>query len=118
MMLVRRKKEREKEKVFLVPSSPLHLVVFDSVVLLTRSQAFARQGLLVAFLDLDVAALELECSRECAAGPHAGEVFGCVDGKDVAQHLGEYGREAANVQVHGIDAHQDESEAVFAMSAT
>lgn len=100
-----------------VPPSPLHLVVLKGVVLLTRRQPFARQSLLIALLDLNVAALQLECSREGTTGPHAGEVLRCVHSEDVAQHLGEYGREAADMQIHGIDAHQDEPEAVFAMCA-
>ncbi|KAJ8104717.1 hypothetical protein OPT61_g10610 [Boeremia exigua] len=46
------------------------------------------------------------------------EVFGRVHGKHVAHHLGEDGRRAPDMQVHGVDAHQHKPKAVPAMCAT
>lgn len=52
-------------------------------MLLTGSQSFASQRLLVAFLHLNVTALQLKGSGESTAWSHAWEVFRSVDGEDV-----------------------------------
>ena len=70
------------------------------------------ESLLVPLLDLDVAALQLEGAGEGAAGAHAGEVLGGVDGEDLAEHLRQDGREAADVQVRRVDAHHHEAQPV------
>jgi len=100
-----------------IPSSSLHFLVICVVVFLTYRQSFASQRLFITLLHLDVAALQLQCPREGTARPHAWKVLGCVDGKDVAQDFGENGRVASDMQVYGIDAHQDESEPILSMRA-
>jgi hypothetical protein len=84
-------------------------------VLLAGSEPLARQCLLVPFLDLDVATLQLQRSGECTAWSHTRKVLRRVYREDVAQYFGKDGRESTHVQVHRIDTHQNKPQAVLAM---
>jgi hypothetical protein len=99
----------------LLLASPLHLVVL--VVLLADRQPLAGQRLLVALLDLDVAALQLERTCQRTAGPHPRKVLGRVHGEDVTHDLGQDGRRSSYMQVHRVDAHQHKAQAVPAVGA-
>lgn len=70
------------------PASPLHLFIL--LVLLAGSKPLASEGLLVALLHLDVAALQLERPGECTARAHTRKVLCCVNSEYIAHHLGEY----------------------------
>lgn len=75
------------------------------------------QRLLVTLLDLNVASLQLQCSRQRTAGPHSREVLGCVDSEDIAQDLRQNWHQTADMQIHRVDAHQDEAKPVLAVRA-
>lgn len=98
------------------PTSPLHLLVV--LVLLACGKAFASQSLLVAFLDLDVTALQLQSPGKCAAGTHARKVLGRVYCEHIAHYFGKYGRRPSHMEVHGVNAHQHEPKTVPAMCTT
>jgi hypothetical protein len=103
--------------IMLLPSPSFHVIVLH-IVLMAGTKPLASQSLLVSLLHLDVATLQLECSGESAAWPHSWKVLGRVNCEDVAQYFSQDWGVSSNVQVHRVDAHQDEPQAVLAMCAT
>ena len=84
-------------------------------MLLACCKAFASQSLLVAFLDLDITALQLQSPGKCAAGTHARKVLGRVYRKHIAHYFSKNWRRPSHVEVHGVNAHQHEPKTVPAM---
>lgn len=81
------------------------LVIVSILMILTLRKPLASQGLFVALLDLNITSLQLQRTRESAAGPHSGKVLGCVDCEHVTQHFGQNLRETSDMELRRVETH-------------